>query len=214
MEKSKIFILKNPLISAIATFVFAFAIAIVLKLGLGFADVSLDKIIIPLAIIFPALYSYQFKEQAPKSYRGIYAFCVTFLYALLNTLVVIYSPKYSQSKYLQVFINAILIESIGIFLGIYFISGRIGNYFLKYDLKKLAIKQKELSIEVKKKRRKKIALFFFIILLSTIPMHLLDMNVIPSNKNIEILLPLLPIFAIYFGFQYIKKDLDIEKSEQ
>lgn len=209
MEKIYKFILKSPVIMAIITFIFAFVLAIVLKLVLGIQSMSLEQTIIPVAIGIPILYSYKFKEQASKAYRIIYALTTTLFYLVFSIFIICFSSEYSQSKFFNTLINITVIESIGIFIGIYFISGRIGKRFLKYDFQKMANIQKNMPIEIQKEKRLKALGILFILFLPLLLYILNNKHIINLGKNMDIILPGLFLILMVLAGKYLKKTSDI-----
>lgn len=210
MEKIKVFILKSPVIMAVLTFLSAFILAVVLKIFLGLKSMSLEKTIIPIAIGIPILYSYKFKEQVPKAYRIVYALTTTLFYVLLNILIIFFSPEFSQSKFSNLFINVMIIESIAIFFSIYLISGHVGKRFLKYDFQKMAARQKNMPVEVQKEKRTKALVALSILFLPMILLVLQNKHIIYLGENMDIILPISFLVLMFLTAKYLKKTSGID----
>lgn len=133
MEKSKVLILKNPIMMALIVFITVILLSIFIT---QFLHVKLTLPIELLLIIFstitPILYNLEFQEQISKRYRVVYSTSLALFYTLFSILI-IHSLDF-HSKHSDSLIRITVFASLVVFLCVYIILEKCGNLFIKLDL--------------------------------------------------------------------------------
>jgi hypothetical protein len=134
MEKIKVFILKNPVIIGLITFVSIITLILILTSLFHFKlTLPIELLLIIFSQVAPSIYFFVFKEPISKNYRIIYALTIAISYVAFNILTISLSSFGQQNLnwLLKITAFAFLI----IFVCIYKISGLAGNGFVKYTSK-------------------------------------------------------------------------------
>lgn len=192
MEKIKIFILKTPVIMSSIAFLSAFLFAMFNTDFLGMKYMTIEKTLVPTALLFSILYGHTFKEQIPKVYRIKYALYTSFLYILFNIFIIYYSTDVSV---LSLSYTCIIVAAPLFCFVIYILSGAITQCYSNGDYEKMEISQNDIPIEIKIQRKRKRSIIGLAVIFAIFSLIIL----IYFNRNLSILFPLLTVFIIIFG---------------
>lgn len=134
MEKIKVFILKNPVITGLITFISVIFITLIFTLVLHFKlTFPVELVLIIFSQVAPSIYFLKFKESISKNYRVIYALTIAISYVAFNVLT-IYLSSFGQQN-LNWLLKITIFVFLIIFICIYKISGLAGKGFVKYTSK-------------------------------------------------------------------------------
>jgi len=199
MGNIKSFILKHPIIIAIITFLLAYFVHTINAGLIGQIYISIEKTLVPIALLLSLLYGYLYKEQLPQKYRLKYSISAALLYAIFNISAIYYFPNAHNSSLLFTASRT----PIFCFL-IYFLSGIITKRFSKSKTQNIENSLNSKSIAIQRKN--------FFILWIIIAIKLLLVIFAYFNRNLIKFFPLIFLIAIVvWGIKHeIKSKLDNE----
>lgn len=209
MEKINKFILKNPFLAALISFIFALIITYIIKVILGFKSITLDNCIYILTLSTALSYGHYFKEVMPKTYRLTYSLINTFLYLLLDILIILFSKEIANSQFKNIIYFSMLIPLIFMPFIIFHALGYLSKISAKYDFKKQALIEKNMPIEIQKERKTASLLYFLFISIGLVIFALNDRKILHFSDNVLIILSLSFLGMMIFLAKYFKKTYNI-----
>lgn len=184
MEKIKVLALKNPIFMGTMAFLLAYFISLFNTDFLELKYMSIEKTLIPIALLLSILYGYVFKTQIPKSYGIKYSITISILYVLYN-LLTIYIQGLNPNT--VTCITCIIMGTPIFGFATYLLSGVITESFSSSGNNIAEIS----STQVSKKQLFIIGVIIFVFILLTVLVYF--------HRDLKILFPLIMLAFIVFG---------------
>lgn len=203
MEKTKTFILKSPIISAILTFTLAVILSIMSKLFLSSKTMGLEHTIIIIALCLAYSYGLHIKEQMSKIYRLQYSLLCTIPYLLLSIIIVLYNPAFTAIRQSYLFFITTLIPFVTITASVYFLSGFTSKKAANPQYHQRLIAQQNAPIELQNKRKLVGWLLVIFMALPLIYSNLSEKKIIQFNHETTLLLTILFLIGLSLIIKYL-----------